>query len=81
VFLDHPLHRGLAEVLLPGVLRRHDLDDLVLAVLPRPVTLVRPTGAMGQPLRRAERERAFARLRQEADRRGHSDRLRIVARP
>jgi hypothetical protein len=45
------------------------------------VTLVRPTGAMGQPLRRAERERAFARLRQEADRRGHSDRLRIVARP
>jgi len=53
-FLDHPVHRNLPEILLPGVLRHYDVGDLLLALAPRPVTLVNPVDAVGQPMRRPE---------------------------
>jgi hypothetical protein len=56
-FLDHPVHRGLPEILVPGVLRHYDIDDLMRALSPRPVALVNPVDAVGRPLRRDERQR------------------------
>jgi cephalosporin-C deacetylase-like acetyl esterase len=43
-----PIHRGVFEVVIPGVLGQYDLPDLVASVAPRPVTLLNlrsPTGA------------------------------------
>ena len=48
--LDAPLHRNLADVIVPGVLRQYDLNDLVAAIHPRPVTILHPVNAVGDPL-------------------------------
>jgi cephalosporin-C deacetylase-like acetyl esterase len=48
--VDRPLHRGLYDVGLPGVLLHYDLDDLVAALAPRPVTIVAPVDALGVPM-------------------------------
>jgi cephalosporin-C deacetylase-like acetyl esterase len=60
--LNAPLTRNLPEIALDGILRKYDLGGLVLAIAPRPVTLVNPTDAVGQPLREdaARRELAYA---------------------
>jgi cephalosporin-C deacetylase-like acetyl esterase len=65
-FLDHSIHRNLAEMLIPGVLRRYDLGDLLLALAPRPVSLLEPVDAVGQPLRRAELARYLGPLQQRS---------------
>jgi hypothetical protein len=52
--VDRPLHRNASEVVVPGVLRRYDLPDLMRSVAPRPVVLVNPVDAMANPLRRDE---------------------------
>jgi len=62
-FLDHPIHRGLPEILVPGVLRHYDLDDLVEAVAPRPVAWINPLDAVGRPLRKHARERYLGEAR------------------
>jgi cephalosporin-C deacetylase-like acetyl esterase len=49
--VEQPLHRNLAEIALPGVLRAYDLGDLMLAVGSRQVTVVNPVDAVGQPVR------------------------------
>jgi cephalosporin-C deacetylase-like acetyl esterase len=38
--LDDPLHKNVSEVVVPGVLRRYDIGDLLKAIAPRPVTVV-----------------------------------------
>ena len=78
--LEAGLHRNLSEVLVPGVLTRYDVPDLLLAIGPRPVSLVNPANAMGQrvsePVARTALQPAF-----EADRAlGWQDRIRIVRR-
>jgi cephalosporin-C deacetylase-like acetyl esterase len=45
--ITQALHRNLAEVALPGVLRAYDIGDLMLAIAPAPVTVVNPVDAMG----------------------------------
>jgi dienelactone hydrolase len=45
--IEQPLHRNISEVLIPGVLRQYDLGDLLLALSPRPVTLINPQDAGG----------------------------------
>ncbi len=49
--IERPIHRNLYDVAIPGVLRKYDLDDLLLAVRPRPVSLLNPLDAAGNPLR------------------------------
>jgi hypothetical protein len=46
--LDAELHRNLSEILVPGVLTRYDVGDLLQAISPRRVALVDPVDAMGQ---------------------------------
>jgi cephalosporin-C deacetylase-like acetyl esterase len=45
--LDEPLHRNISEILIPGVLRKYDLGDLLLAAAGRPVTVINPQNAAG----------------------------------
>ena len=46
--VETPLHRRAFEQTLPGVLRHFDVADIVKAVAPRPVTIVRSVDPMGQ---------------------------------
>jgi hypothetical protein len=48
--LDQPLHRDISEVMIPGVLRKYDTGGLLLAISPRPVTVVSPRDASGAVL-------------------------------
>jgi dienelactone hydrolase len=52
--LGHSIHKDLPESLLPGVLRRFDIGDLLLALAPRPVLVADPLDAVGRPLSREE---------------------------
>jgi cephalosporin-C deacetylase-like acetyl esterase len=44
--LDEQLHRNVSEILIPGVLRKYDMGDLLLAVAGR-VTAINPQNAAG----------------------------------
>ena len=78
--LEAGLHRNLSEVLIPGVLTRYDVPDLLLAIGPRRVSLVNPADAMGQRVREPIAREAL-RPAFEADRvLGWTDRIRIVRR-
>ncbi len=70
--LNAPLTRNLPEIVLDGVLRKYDLGGLMLAIAPRPVAVVNPVDAVGQPLREdaARKELGYAL----------SDRVRLVQR-
>ncbi len=48
--LDQPLHRNISEVMIPGVLRKYDTGGLMLAIAPRPVTVIDPRDATGAVL-------------------------------
>jgi cephalosporin-C deacetylase-like acetyl esterase len=56
--VDHPVHRELYDVLIPGVLKKYDLPDLVAALKPRPVVLLNPVNQLGRPLRAQGKYRA-----------------------
>ena len=40
-----PLHRNISEVVIPGVLAKYDMSDLLAALAPRPVTVIHPLDA------------------------------------
>jgi cephalosporin-C deacetylase-like acetyl esterase len=56
--LDHPIDRELYDVLIPGVLKKYDLPDLVAAIKPRPVVLLNPVDQVGKPIPGAGQYRA-----------------------
>ncbi len=74
---ERPAHRQIFDAVVPGVLGRYDLPDLVAALAPRPVSLTNVRSPLGTPvfLRdvRAEYEYATAAgnlklsLRRETD--------------
>jgi dienelactone hydrolase len=57
-----PLHRRIFETVIPGVLGKYDLPDLVASLAPRPVWLINLRSPLGIPvfLRDAEAEYAYA---------------------
>ncbi len=48
------------ESLVPGALTAYDLPDLIAAIAPRRVTIIRPRDQRGEPLDEAAAKRAFA---------------------
>jgi cephalosporin-C deacetylase-like acetyl esterase len=50
MIVDQPLHRNVSEVVIPGVLRKYDVADLLLATAPREVTVIDPRDALGDPV-------------------------------
>jgi cephalosporin-C deacetylase-like acetyl esterase len=47
--VDRPIHRGLYDVAIPGVLRKYDVAELLTALKPREVVLINPVDALGRP--------------------------------
>ena len=56
--LDQPLHRNISEVMIPGVLRKYDVGNLVQAISPRPVTIINPQDATGAIIDEAQFRKA-----------------------
>jgi cephalosporin-C deacetylase-like acetyl esterase len=56
--VDQPIHRDLYDVLIPGVLKKYDLPEVVAALAPRPVVLLNPVDQLGRPLRAQGQYRA-----------------------
>jgi cephalosporin-C deacetylase-like acetyl esterase len=48
--VERPIHRHIYEVAVPGMLTKYDLDDLVRAIAPRPVTIINPVDLLERPL-------------------------------
>lgn len=65
-----PMHQGILELAIPGVLGEYDLPDLVAAVAPRPVWMVNLRSPMSRPVFLRE-------ARAEYQRAGAGNRLRI----
>jgi hypothetical protein len=47
--VDVPLHRNASEVVIPGVLRKYDVHDLLRAIAPRQVQALNPVDGAGTP--------------------------------
>lgn len=56
--LDQPLHRNISEVMIPGVLRKYDIGNLLSTISPRPVTIVNPQDATGAIMDEAQFRKA-----------------------
>jgi cephalosporin-C deacetylase-like acetyl esterase len=78
--VEQPLHRNMPEVLIPGVLRRYDLGDLLLALSPRAVTLVNPQDATGTALADDQFRKALDYVFQSEAMLGTPQRIRVVSR-
>ena len=55
---DRQINRGLYDVLIPGVLEKYDLPELVAALKPRAVVLLNPVDQLGHVLRKGGKYRA-----------------------
>jgi cephalosporin-C deacetylase-like acetyl esterase len=78
--LQAGLHKNLSEVLIPSVLTRYDTPDLLIATHPRPVVLVNPANAMGQPEREANVRQALQRALDTDKTLRTPERIRLVRR-
>jgi hypothetical protein len=71
--LDQPLHRNISEVMIPGVLRKYDIGNLILAISPRKVTVVNPQDATGTVMSEEQFRRVVGQpVRVLVRRAGHS---------
>ncbi|MGC2297439.1 MAG: hypothetical protein WA476_01465 [Acidobacteriaceae bacterium] len=76
--VDDPMPRDLAQSAIPGVLRHYDLDDLVMAIAPRPVLVIEPLDAAGKRVGNDEFHRQYDWVF-DSDRILHQpDQLRVV---
>lgn len=78
--VERPIHRQLYDVAIAGVLRRYDLDDLILALHPRRVTVINPVDTLGRPLRLAEYRALCGKMLESNQRLGSPDRVAVVYR-
>jgi hypothetical protein len=51
--VDADVHRNVAESIVPGVLLHYDLDDLMIAMAPRSISIVQPVSGSGDALTEA----------------------------
>jgi cephalosporin-C deacetylase-like acetyl esterase len=76
--VDQPAHRNVSEVVIPGVLRRYDVLDLVAATHPRPLTLVSPRDALAEPVPESEARRLLDPVTQADLALGTTSRVRLA---
>jgi cephalosporin-C deacetylase-like acetyl esterase len=58
--VEAPMTRNLAQSVIPGVLRRYDLEDLIVAIAPRAVSIRSPIDGEGNPVGRDGAEQALS---------------------
>jgi cephalosporin-C deacetylase-like acetyl esterase len=80
MIVDQPVHRNANDVLIPGVLRKYDAGDLLLAAYPRPVTVINPQDALGIVISDAEYRKEMDYVFKSDQNLGQPGRIRLVAR-
>ncbi|MEX2300045.1 MAG: acetylxylan esterase [Bryobacterales bacterium] len=78
--VEQPLHRGVLESIIPGVLRQFDLPDLLAALIPRDVLLVNAVNPLGNRLWPEHAKTAYAATAGAFQRAGAADAFRIARR-
>ena len=79
--LEDPMPHNLAQSVIPSVLQHYDLDDLLMATAPCPMTLIDPADAAGNPIAADAFRRQFAWLF-ASDRNLHQpNRLHLLSNP
>lgn len=78
--VDQPIHRNVSEVVLPGVLKKYDTGDLMLAAYPRPVTVINPQDALGVALTEPEYRKSLAYVFDSDRNLGSPQRVRVLFR-
>jgi cephalosporin-C deacetylase-like acetyl esterase len=73
--LDEPLHRNVSEIVIPGVLAKYDIGDLLAAVAPRQVTVINPQDATGVVISAEQFRRATGAASVRVLERGAADAL------
>jgi cephalosporin-C deacetylase-like acetyl esterase len=77
--VDQTLTKDVPEILIPGVLRKYDLGDLMLAVSPRPVVVINPVDAVGVPVREQDFRTKLAYVFESDRNLGFPERVRILS--
>jgi hypothetical protein len=67
-------------VVLPGVLRKYDTGDLMLAAYPRTVTVINPEDALGVALTEPEYRKSLAYVFDSDRNLGSPERVRVLFR-
>ena len=80
MIVDQPVHRNVSEIVIPGVLRSYDTGDLLLAIYPRPVTVINPQDAVGAPVAKSEYRQHLGRVFESDQALGQPERIRLVSR-
>ncbi len=80
MIVDQPVSRNANDVLVPGVLRKYDAGDLLLAAYPRPVTVINPQDALGLVITDKEYRKEMDYVFQSDKNLGQAGRIRLVAR-
>jgi hypothetical protein len=78
MIVDQVVHRNVSEVVIPGVLRKYDTGELLEAVYPRPVTIVNPRDALGDPVSEADFRKGLAYVFESDRRLGRPGRIRLL---
>jgi hypothetical protein len=78
--LQAGLHKNLSEIVIPGVLRRYDVGDLLIAINPRPVLIVNAVSAMGLPVRTQKVSEELSAAFSADEKLGSKDRIKILKR-
>ncbi|HEX4066348.1 MAG TPA: acetylxylan esterase [Acidobacteriaceae bacterium] len=78
---DDPAPRDLAQSVVPGVLQRYDLDDLIAAIAPRTVTVTNPVDGEEKPVTAEAFRQQFAWVFDSARNLHHPDQLQVVIAP
>ena len=81
MIVDQPVHRNVSEVVIPGVLRKYDLGDLLLALNPRPVEVIDPQDATGAALTEQDFRASLAYVFQSEARLGTEREIRLTITP
>lgn len=74
---EEPFHRNLSEVAIPGVLRHYDLEDLLLGITPRSVTVIDPIDAAGNSVAESSARRWMDTALQTAAQLGSSGSIHL----
>jgi hypothetical protein len=77
--VESSMTRNLAQSVIPGVLRHYDLDDLIAAIGPRPVSLISPVDGEGNLARPESVELALSWVLETDRTLNHSGRVKVIS--
>jgi hypothetical protein len=80
MIVEQPIHRNVSEMVVPGVLRKYDTGDLLLALYPRPVTIVNPQDALATEVTETEYRKGLAYVFESDQKLGQAKRIKLMTR-